>query len=498
MSLQLQAQKNDYVWLSGYRSDIGYDSASHVLYGTSVLDFNYSPRQIDYDSIAMNFDRTNTSYCDNNGALLFYSNGIYVANKLDEKIENGDSLNAGFFQYVWDPIISYYGYRTGQGIIALPNPANETQYFILHSYMDTFWTGQLYAHKLYLTVLDMQENAGHGKVVSKNQSLIEDTLGWEVNAMRHANGRDWWMLVQQRNTNCYYRVLVDESGPHALPGYTCTGNVISYGRVASTCFSPDGSKFIYLSIYGGVNIYDFDRCSGTLSNTLYVPIPVFGDSTWIGNGVSISPNNRFLYVGATGYVFQYDLWAADIAGSIDTVAIYDGYRAPFNTLFHTMQLGPDGKIYESCGNSARVYHVIERPNEKGDSCLFMQHSIHLPTSSLGVPNFPNYRLGALPGSPCDTLTGLNEIERAEKERLLRVFPNPATDFVTIDYGFTDWSKGEVNLEIANELGQIVYSQNPPMYSGFQKIDVSQFSTGIYTAHIRRGNQVVGSVKFGKN
>ena len=155
------------------------------------------------------------------------------------------------------------------------------------------------------------------------------------------------------------------------------------------------------------------------------------------------------------------------------------------------------KIYISCGNADTVYHVIERPDEKGDSCLFKQHSLSLPSPSAGVPSFPNYRLGELAGSPCDTLTALNENIRVEKEKILKVFPNPATDFVVIDYGFTDWNKGEVDLQISNELGQIVYEHKLPMYSGFQKINISSFANGFYTVYIKRGNAVVARVKMMK-
>ena len=493
---RLSAQKYDYLWLSGYDSNVGYDSLSGYLYGTSILDFSYSPCNIRYDSLAMNFDNTNTSYCDFDGRLLFYTNGIYIANTLNEKIKNSDSLNTGFVQDFWDPTIQTNGYRQYQGALALQSPS-EQKFYLLHSYMDSFWNGTIYCRKLLYTSLDMSLEMGHGEVLDKNQILIADTLGWELSADKHGNGRDWWVLAQQRSTNCYYRILLNDSGVNVLPGLTCGGSVVNYSNIGSCCFSPDGLKYVYLSIPGGINIFDFDRCLGTLSNPVYIPIPVFGDSIWIANGVSISPNNRFLYVGATRHVYQYDLWASDIAASIDTVAVYDGHKAPFGSFFHTMQLGPDGKIYESCGNSENVYHLIERPDEKGDSCLFIQHGVQLPTFSLGVPNFPNYRLGALPGSPCDTLTGLAEEERAEKEKLLKVFPKPASDYVTIDYGYTDWNKGGVVLEIVNETGQVAYTQMLPMYSGFQKINITPFATGIYSAYIKRNNQIVATARFAK-
>ena len=119
----------------------------------------------------------------------------------------------------------------------------------------------------------------------------------------------------------------------------------------------------------------------------------------------------------------------------------------------------------------------------------------MPSLSVGVPSFPNYRLGALPSGACDTLTGLNEVERDAKEQIIKVYPNPAADYIVVDYGFTDWNKAQPNLEICNALGQIVYTQVLPMYSGVQKIDLNEFATGVYTVFIKRSGGVVGAQKL---
>ncbi len=84
-----------------------------------------------------------------------------------------------------------------------------------------------------------------------------------------------------------------------------------------------------------------------------------------------------------------------------------------------------------------------------------------------------------------------------REMQLRVFPNPATDVVTVDYCFTDWSKGNTQLEITNTIGQVVYAQELPQYSGFQKVNVSSFARGSYTVYIKRGNAVVAREKMMK-
>ena len=48
-------------------------------------------------------------------------------------------------------------------------------------------------------------------------------------------------------------------------------------------------------------------------------------------------------------------------------------------------------------------HTIEEPDFLGIDCNVNQHSIKLPVLHQSLPNFPNYRLGPIDGSSCDTL-----------------------------------------------------------------------------------------------
>ncbi|MBL0309721.1 MAG: T9SS type A sorting domain-containing protein [Bacteroidetes bacterium] len=494
--LMAEGQKHDYVWLMGYNSHLGDTLGFH--FGNTIFDFNSSTMEMRRDSLRMNFDFTNTSYCDSSGNLLFYTNGIYVANSLDETIENGDSLNAGWLQYKWDTTIRKYGYRDAQGVLAFQDGRNNS-YFLLHSFVDSNVNKAPFGARLLLTYLDMDENVGHGKVINKNQTILKDSIGTALSATKHGNGRDWWILVQKQLSNCYYRILIDSSGPHVLPDLTCGAATVPLFDAAAACFSPDGSKYVYLNVKGGISLFDFDRCSGTLSNAKYMPLRVLVDSGWYGVGVAFSPNNRFLYASVSVHLYQFDLSAPNVFASIDTVGVWDGYAAPFGSIFKQPQIAPDGKIYINCGNTETVYHVINNPDAKGDSCNFAQHSIALPTfAGNSIPNFPNYRLGRKVGSECDTLWNDLTPDPSPKERVIKVFPSPATDVVTIDYGFTDWSKqGDVAMEIINELGQSVLQQQLPKYSGFQRLNVTSYPSGIYITYIKRNNQIIATSKFAK-
>jgi len=244
-------------------------------------------------------------------------------------------------------------------------------------------------------VIDMSKNNGLGRVVNRKIPVVHDTLILgNLQAVRHANGGDWWIINFKRGSNKYYRVLIDPEGIHNLGTAEVELPVIDGS--GGSVFSPDGKKY---AICGGswLNIFDFDRCAGLLSNQ--VQISGVGPST----GVAISPNSRFLYHNRRHTAFQYDLWAADIPASGKAVAEY-------SLSFNMIQLAPDGKIYSSCIVRAFPFlNVIHRPDEEGEACEYVPIGIFLHKfNDLSVPNFPNYRLGPLDGSPCDTL-GLDNV-----------------------------------------------------------------------------------------
>ncbi|MBX2927131.1 MAG: PKD domain-containing protein [Saprospiraceae bacterium] len=400
--LAAYGQKHDYVWLLG-----GNNQTMPEWAGTTI-DFYTDPPDLYYEFRQMNYSQANASMCDTAGNLLFYTNGIYIANVLHEPMENGAGLAAG---PAGVPNQGNYGYILDQGVIALPRPENDNIYFLLH--MDKELTAaqnSLQSSNVYFSEIDVSKNNGIGAVTKKNQIILTDILHkGKLVATKHANGRDWWILIRKYWTNQYYRILLTPAGL-SLVGMQTTGTVIPSNSIGQATFSPDGSKYANVHVTGVVgdpiyvSIYNFDRCTGELSNPVQF---TYIDSAACA-GIAISPNNRFLYVSSRSYVYQYDLHADDIEASRITVAVYDGYSEPISqharTTFYLMQLAPDGKIYINSNNTVKHLHVINHPDSLGLACDVCQHCVELPTyNSFSLPNFPNYRLHHLEGSPCDTL-----------------------------------------------------------------------------------------------
>ncbi|MCK6693892.1 MAG: hypothetical protein L6Q97_17560 [Thermoanaerobaculia bacterium] len=314
-------------------------------------------------------------------------------------MENGDTINPGEF---WESFKND-GYPSSAGAMAIPAPGFPNQYYLIHFglYYDEL-NSDFVNTPLYYSLIDMNANNGLGRVIKKNQIILEGDLIPHT-VVKHGNGRDWWIVTAQYNTPIHYVFLVSpagiigplvqEIGP-PFPDPEGGGNSL---------FTPDGRTYIRHDGWNGPRIYDFDRCTGQLSNLRIVPF-VHPFATL---QAAVSADSRFFYTSNILEVMQLDLWADDIGASMDTVAMYDGFVAPFppfETGFKFASLGPDGKIYYATTGSTTALHIIHRPNLPGTACDIEQHGLKLPKFNSGsMPRFPNYRLGEWETSPCDTL-----------------------------------------------------------------------------------------------
>ncbi|MBL7828929.1 MAG: PKD domain-containing protein [Saprospiraceae bacterium] len=410
LPLWVCAQKFDNTWLLGNLNDTILSNNR----GIQVLTFQEGHLEMAQNTqlYRFNFAETNTSLSDSSGNILSYSNGVHIGDAGWKIMDGGDSLTNA---YEWP------GEIYTQWVVMLPFPDNPTLQMVLYEQEGFSPEISFHATKLYYALIDMAQNQGLGAMVERDQLLIEDTLAvGKISSVKHANGRDWWVFVNEKNSNHYYRLLLSPQGIEVV-GNQAIGATVWDG-VGQSVFSPNGA---YFAVYGTVSVnvgayldlYDFDRCSGLFSNHRQFHFP---ERNW--GGLAFSPNSRHLYLNRYTKAFQYDLQAQDVFQSQTLVAEYDGFQNPFNTTFYNMQLAPDGKIYSSTPEgSTNSLHVIHFPDEPGMACHYQQHGIQLLTrNSWSLPTFPHFRLGPLDGSSCDTL-GLDNrpvaFWRSEKDTL---------------------------------------------------------------------------------
>ncbi len=451
--------------------------------------FPQNPKgRIEFDSISyshsieyrkMPFVGTEATICDAQGDFKMSSNGIWIANANNDTMLNGAGLNPSSFTSGWP-----YGLPMTANAIFLPSFIDTNIYYLIHHSCDTF--GLAYpAFELLLSKIDLKQDNGLGRVVQKNISVLQDTLNWGIGCVKHANGRDWWILMTEHKTSKVYKVL--------LTPYGCivTNQLLSnahYSWFTSTQipFSNDGSRFAY-STYDSIGhdsyivTANFDRCNGNIYNDTSIQL-TYGDYIW---GTAFSSTGNYLYTCSSSKVFQIDTDSL----TVDTVATYDGFISPPSltccaTTFWNMYLAANGKIYITSGSGVQHLHEMNYPDSAGLACDVQQHAINLGYAQLrAVPNHPNYNLGPVIGSICDTLgVGLPEMQH---DFHFGISPNPVADGpVKIIYLLPENKSGI--FEVYDITGQLVYKMNLPSWSTLQLVDLPELSEGVYTAVVRSG------------
>ena len=471
---------------SQHRSDkwmLGYGLVTGI---KPAMDFSSGVADTFSLTRPMEFFITDASICDTSGQLLFYTNGQQIENRFQSPLFNSSNFNSGWGQTFYTRGLGY-----SQGAIILPDPGDNNRYYLLyvsnedffnyHIPNDTATYQDLEPFNLSYTHIDMALDSGKGGVLigEKNINIINDTiLLGRLTACRHANGRDWWLMVHKYYSDIFYKVLItplgiatvdtQTIGPLLLP----SNGMWDFDRTGQAFFSPNGQTFAMSGPSNIIDIYKFDRCTGLLDSAISINFP---DTSAVVEGLSFSPNSRFLYVSHFYNLYQYDTWASNIDSSRILVTQYDSFTNPFPTYFFMHQLAPDNKIYINTWGSSLVFHVIESPDSLGLACNVQQHSLIISNYNFSIPNFPNYDLGRLIGSPCDTITIITEINSPPSLRSLKFYPNPANTRVHLQYRLFE----ESNLRIFDVTGRIVKSIKLKNKSGEDDMDVSELTNGTY-------------------
>ncbi|HEY3386779.1 MAG TPA: T9SS type A sorting domain-containing protein, partial [Saprospiraceae bacterium] len=287
----------------------------------------------------------------------------------------------------------------------LPIPDMKNEYSVLYHHYRS--VGELeYGVNKYLETRIYENQDTSFEVLYKDSIIGEfDYYSATLSATRHANGRDWWVLVMEATGNKYFSYLLSPNGIQLHHSGTIDINLIE--GTGQARFSPQGNYFARMDILDfddgqNISLFSFDRCSGDLKY-----LDQFNTDFGFFTGAAFSPSEQYLYADDNRHLWQWDLWANDIGASQTLVDTFDGFIQPgwFEMDFGPLVNGPDGRIYMiPPAGSSEFIHVIDRPDESVTDCRFLQHHIDLKVqNNRSAPNLPNYRLGPIDDSPCDTL-----------------------------------------------------------------------------------------------
>ncbi|OJW79590.1 MAG: hypothetical protein BGO69_12740 [Bacteroidetes bacterium 46-16] len=375
------AQGEQNKWTFGDQAGLDFSGATPVYYSNNL-----------YPGYA-----GSANICNAAGQILFYTNGFWVWNRDHELMPE---LTGGIGGYTTpiSPSVGYpaimptgTGYAT-QACVIVAAPSHPGIYYIFSLGI----TGTLY-----YSMIDMSLHGGKGGIMSGKKGVyMASGLAEKLTVVKGCN--NIWVMTRSRSINQYKAFEVNDTGLVTTPVISNVGNLpVTWYRSGVIKFSPDGAKMasacnLELNRKGGLELYDFNRQTGILSNPL-----VLDSSSTVGYyyGACFSPDNNKLYASTSsfsdgttfyaGKVRQFDLSLSTPAAIIlSNTVVFTDFVYALNRL-GDLKRGDDGKIYFSSGEPATsTLHRINNPNTAGIACNAVANVITMPvgTATRGMPN----------------------------------------------------------------------------------------------------------------
>jgi hypothetical protein len=444
----------------------------------------------------------NTAISSRNGELAFHTSGCFVFNKDCNIMENGGSLNPGIQDFGVCTIGDAIWY---QDVIIIPHPGKVDNYILFTLDVGApFQNDTIYFSlaplNLYYHEINMNENEGLGSVIKKNLVAISDTLAHGyIQACKHANGRDWWVIVPEWHSNCFYSLYITPDSIYN-PIRNCSGQINGDNDFGlQVGFSPDGNWYAQSlsnrnDSIGYINLYPFDRCNGQFGQAISLYFPIDPSRTSNSIGLCFSLNSQYLYVSTYKTLWQFDLMEDTIQNSLILAGKIDDELNPQKGSLYYQQLAPNGEIIIASPYGHKFLSTIHNPNNRGLACNFKAHDFPLPFNRqnyAGLPNYPNYKLGPVDESICDTL-GIDNNPISNFKYTVDPFNRNKVDFYNLSYFKPDtylWDFGDGGVS-ASENTYNIYSEkgvynvclttsNPYGENTFcQEIDLMTLSSGV--------------------
>jgi len=349
-----------FVLLSVAVSAFGQENAMVWYFGDHVgLDFNGDSPVVLTDG-EMKAEAGCATICDNQGNLLFYTNGNTVWNKNHVVMANGDSLLGSQLR--------------NQNCIIVPKPKSDSLYYLFAV------IGSDSLQSFTYSIVNLHLDNGLGRITQKNLLITRHILE-KLTAIQHCNKEDYWIVTHGAN-NVFYSYLLTEAGLQLPPVTSKTGTQpkvdIGYLKV-----SPAADKMV-LPINNDsllAEVYPFDNQTGMISQPLQ--INSMEENTYC-YGVEFSPDGGLLYATTGGK--SYELWQFDLKAKTSLQLNNSANLIASGNNF-AMQLAPDNKIYIASLNRSYL-NIINHPDVSGVACDYQAQAVNFATggSLMGLPN----------------------------------------------------------------------------------------------------------------
>ncbi len=407
--------QRDHVWCFGANVGFDFNSGVPVTFATGML---------------WGFPAASVS--DEQGKLLFYTNGDTIWNRQHQIMPNGHGL-------VVDPLLPappafFNQYVNPDGaVMIVPMPDSSNKYYVFSLTRSGLYP---YSGRLYYSVIDMDLDNGLGDVESRRKSILLDvgfSPGIDGTQLTGVTGDkcNVWLLATARSSQGdvlrAYSISKDSIDRRPV---TSSINVVNRkGSGTQILLSPDRRKLAYAA---NVTLFDFDPYYGTVNNG--VSLQEDTGPYYRYYHVAFSPDGTKLYANATSGLTTLDQF--DISSG-DSVTMRQS-RQQILQEGGTLKLAPDGQIYISNQDIASrfLYGVISQPNQPGTSCQF-------------IPNTPAF----LPGTHSNGLSFPNVVPVIHRDTVTTVYKDSAASCDVIHLRASDttgwnyvWNDGTIDFE----------------------------------------------------
>jgi hypothetical protein len=306
------------------------------------------------------------------GVLLMYSDGMTIYDKNGGVMTNGTGM--------------FGNSSSAQSGIIIPYPGHDNQYVAVSVGIHA---GGIRSSTIAYSIVDMNANGGLGVVTATKNVVLTGArgrLGESVTAIRHANGKDYWIVAP------------GEGYPTYLNAWLLTASGVQSPVVSNTPFSTDetaitggyfkfnasGAHFAWADTSSTIYFGDFNRSTGFFSNLK--TMTGFG-GTFGSYGVEFTPSGKYLYVSDSRYLYDFDFSAMQ---ATTNPTIYNVPSKVFSIPdVGAVQLGPDNRLYIPIKYDSSLF-IVDNPENFNSLKFFQTDSGFLSTgtdSSIGLPSF---------------------------------------------------------------------------------------------------------------
>jgi len=350
------------------------------------------------------------------GNLLLYTNGDQVWNRQHQLMPGGQALGGST--------------QVAQGCAVVRVQGTPTPTAYIFTLRQTAPPVALGSGLPVVAEVQLAGAGGLGQVTQTNQPVIADTILQRLGEarfapyqalIRHANGRDLWLVTRLHEQGVFMASLIDGTGQ-----WPCARTVVSRvlaRRLSSYATwngalvaSPDGRLLLYNDV-GTTYLMRFDPSTGQVSapQLLAYPrltVPSSQSFNPYALGACFSPDGSKVYVNrlyegdtSNGYgtsglqVVQYDIAAGSLAAvaasGIDVYSVLG--RSATSQVPWYPQRGPTGFIYYAVPSTGALDAILS-PNARGRACRYSPgyQALGGRTARQALPVQPNdVNLGAL-------------------------------------------------------------------------------------------------------